>query len=140
MAVVLHSSHVFVIAKTRHEQIDKDVYLFMRYLLLIFAKAPFPIVIFSEFFSLYGGLLHFVFYSNEKTKCSTALSACIFLPLLLCFRGVFPLTSSKPRKCITRAAKRISASIAVRGTTFPISIYSSHTAVTRSMGKRVYRA
>ena len=40
---------------------------------------------------------------------------------------------SKNRTYIIRAAKRISASIAVRDTTFPISIYSSHTAVTRSV-------
>ena len=63
----------------------------------------------------------------KKTKCSTALAsklrlsaplhhtAPIFLPLLFCSGGVFPLTSSKNRTCITRAAKRISASIAVRG-------------------------
>ena len=69
----------------------------------------------------------------KKTKCSTALSAPIFLPLLLCSRGVFPLTSFKNRRCIIYAAKRISASIAVRNTTFPISVYSPHTAVTRSV-------
>ena len=51
----------------------------------------------------------------KKTKCSTALSDPIFLPLLFCSHGVFPLGRSKNRTCITRAAKRISASIAVRG-------------------------
>ena len=71
----------------------------------------------------------------KKTKCSTALSAPIFSPLLFCSSGVFPLNSSKNRVCITRAAKRISASIAVRSTTVPISVYSSHTAVTHSVRK-----
>ena len=51
----------------------------------------------------------------KKTKCSTALSAPIFLSLLLCSGGVFPLGRFKNRTCITRAARRISASIAVRG-------------------------
>jgi len=37
------------------------------------------------------------------------------LPLLFCSRGVFPLNRFKNRTCITRAAKKISASIAVRG-------------------------
>ena len=50
----------------------------------------------------------------KKTKCSTALSAPIFLPLLFCSRGVFPLNRFKNRRCIICAAKRISASIAVR--------------------------
>ena len=31
----------------------------------------------------------------KKTKCSTALSAPIFLPLLFCSRGVFPLNRSQ---------------------------------------------
>ena len=77
---------------------------------------------------------------NTMQRCTsigTALSAPIFLPLLFCSRGVFPLNRSKNRRCITRAAKRISASIAVRNTTVPSSVYSSHTAVTRSVGKRV---
>ena len=39
MAVVLHSSDVFAIAKTRHQQMYTDVYLLMRYLLPIFAKS-----------------------------------------------------------------------------------------------------
>ena len=58
MALVLSSSDVFAIAKTRHQQMYRDVYLLMRYLLLIFAKAPFSLIIFSGFFSLYvyGGL------------------------------------------------------------------------------------
>ena len=54
MALVLSSSDVFAIVKTRHEQIDTDVYLFMRYLLLIFAKAPFSPIIYSSV--SYGGL------------------------------------------------------------------------------------
>ena len=45
---------------------------------------------------------------------------------------------SKNRTCITRAAKRISASIAVRNTTVPISVCFPHTAVTRSVRKRVF--
>ena len=48
MAVVLHSSDVFAIAKTHHQQIDKDVYLFMRYLLLIFAKVLCSIIFFLD--------------------------------------------------------------------------------------------
>ncbi|UTC43015.1 hypothetical protein [Treponema sp. OMZ 857] len=63
----------------------------------------------------------------KKTKCNTALAsklrlsaplhhtAPIFLPLLFCSRGVFPLGRFKNRRCFTRAVKRISASIAVRG-------------------------
>ena len=51
----------------------------------------------------------------KKTKCSTALSAPIFSPLLFCLSGVFPLKRFKNRTCIIRAAKRISAAIAVRG-------------------------
>ena len=74
----------------------------------------------------------------KKTKCSTALSAPIFLPLLLCSRGVFPLGRFKNRRCIICAAKRISASIAVRNTTVPISVYSSYTAVTRPVRKRAF--
>ena len=96
--------------------------------------------------------------TSKKTKCNTALAsklrlstplhytAPIFLPLMLCSRGVFfsvptrtsvvlsrsafcsakraikpvqgctgLITAPKNRTCITRAAKRISASIAVRG-------------------------
>ena len=77
------------------------------YLLLIFAKAPLSAIICSVEFSVsYGGLLHFVFYHHKKTKCSTALSACIFLPLLLYFGGVFTLPLQKPRM-LSQAAKRI---------------------------------
>ena len=90
-----------------------DVYLFMRYLLLICAKAPFSIVIFSGFFSLYGGLLHFVYYYFTETKCSTTLFACIFLPLLFSSGGVFPLPLQKPQMHYTRS-KKDTASIAVR--------------------------
>ena len=87
--------------------------------------------------------------TSKKTKCSTALAsklrlsaplhhtAQIFSPLLFCSRGVFPLGRFKNRRCFIRAVKRISAVIAVRGTTFPISVYPSHTAVTRSVRKRV---
>ena len=42
MAVVLHSSDVFVIAKTRHQQMYTDVYLLMRYLPRLFAKGFLP--------------------------------------------------------------------------------------------------
>ena len=52
---------------------------------------------------------------QRYTSIGTALSAPIFLPLLLFLSGVFPLNRFKNRTCITRAAKRISASIAVRG-------------------------
>ena len=64
--------------------------------------------------------------TSKKTKCSTALAsklrlsdplhhtAPIFLPLLFCSRGVFPLGRFKNLRCIICAAKRISASIAVR--------------------------
>ena len=44
----------------------------------------------------------------------------------------------KNRRCIICAAKRISASIAVRNTTVPISVYSSYTAVTRPVRKRAF--
>ena len=76
--------------------------------------------------------------TSKKTKCSTALSAPIFLPLLFCSRGVFPLNRFKNRRCIICAAKRISASIAVRNTTVPISVYFSYTAVTRPVRKRAF--
>ena len=88
--------------------------MFMRYLLLICAKAPFSIVIFSVWFSFYGGLLHFVYYYFTETKCSTALSACIFLPLLLCSGGVFPLPLQKTRLFYS-SVKKDTTSIAVRG-------------------------
>ena len=65
-------------------------------------KPPFPIVIFSVWFSFYGGLLHFVYYYFTETKCSTALSACIFLPLLLCSGGVFTLPLQKPQMLFDR--------------------------------------
>ena len=52
---------------------------------------------------------------QRYTSIGTALSAPIFLPLLLFLSGVFPLNRSKNRTCVTRAAKRIFASIAVRG-------------------------
>ena len=68
-----------------------DVHLLMRYLLLICAKAPFSIVIFSVWFSFYGGLLHFVYYYFTETKCSTALSACIFLSFLFNPSSASPL-------------------------------------------------
>ena len=73
--------------------------------------------------------------TSKKTKCSTALSAPIFLPLLLCSRGVFPLNRFKNRRCIIYAAKRIFASIAVRGITVPSSVCFPQTAVTRSGGR-----
>ena len=72
---------------------------------------------------------------QRYTSIGTALSASIFSPLLLCSSGVFPLNRSKNRTCITRAAKRISASIAVRNTTVPIFVCFPHTAVTRSVRK-----
>ena len=83
------------------------------HLLLICAKAPFSIIILSLWFSFYGGLLHFVYYYFTETKCSTALSACIFLPLLLCSGGVFPLPLQKPRLFYS-SVKKDTASIAVR--------------------------
>ena len=117
------------------------------YLLRLFSKGfvfPLPIVsgktsgkvfLFNKQFSLADCCILFTI-TIKKTKCSTALSAPIFLPLLFCSRGVFPLNRFKNRTCITRAAKRISASIAVRNTTVPSSVYSSHTAVTRSVGSK----
>ena len=122
------------------------------YLLRLFSKGfvfPLPariavsgktsgvVFLFNKQFSLADCCILFTI-TIKKTKCSTALSAPIFLPLLFCSRGVFPLGRFKNRTCITRAAKRISASIAVRGTTFPISVCFSHTAVTRSVRKREY--
>ena len=106
-----------------------DVYLLMRYLLLICAKAPFSIIILSVWFSFYGGLLHFVYYYFTETKCSTALSACIFLPLLLCSGGVFPLPLQKPQMHYTRS-KKDTASIAVRRNLSMYMYESPHTAGT----------
>ena len=118
------------------------------YLLRLFSKGfvfPLPIVsgktsgavfLFNEQFSLADcRYLCTINTMQRYTSIGTALSAPIFLPLLFCSRGVFPLKRSKNRTCITRAAKRISASIAVRNTTVPISVYSSHTAVTHSVRK-----
>ena len=96
------------------------------YLLRLFSKGivfPLPIVsgktsgvvfLFNKQFSLADCCILFTI-TSKKTKCSTALSAPIFLPLLLFLSGVFPLNRSKNRTCVTRAAKRIFASIAVRG-------------------------
>ena len=41
----------------------------------------------------------------KKTKCSTALSASIFLSLLFCLSGVFPLGRFKNRRCFTCGKK-----------------------------------
>ena len=62
----------------------------------------------------------------KKTKCSTALSAPIFLSLLFCSGGVFPLNRFKNRRCIICAAKRISASIAVRGILPSLFLFIPH--------------
>ena len=44
--------------------------------------------------------------TSKKTKCSTALSAPIFSPLLFCLSGVFPLgRSKKPHLHYTRGKK-----------------------------------
>ena len=99
------------------------------HLLLICAKDPFSLIIFSGFFSLYGGLLHFVYYYFTETKCSTALFACIFLPLLLCSGGVFPLPLQKPQMHYTRS-KKDTASIAVRRSFLHMYLCSPHTAGT----------
>ena len=72
---------------------------------------------------------------QRYASIGTALSAPIFSPLLFCLSGVFPLGRFKNRTCITRAAKRISASIAVRGITVPSSVCFPQTAVTRSGGR-----
>jgi len=53
--------------------------------------------------------LQYIFHPTA----ATALSACIFLPLLLCSGGVFPLTLQKPQMHYTRS-KKDTASIAVR--------------------------
>ena len=99
------------------------------YLLRLFSKGtvfPLPAIpavsgktsgivfLFNKQFSLADCCILFTI-TSKKTKCSTALSAPIFLPLLLCSHGVFPLNRFKNRTCIICAAKRISASIAVRG-------------------------
>ena len=47
-------------------------------------------------------------------RAATALFACIFLPLLLCSGGVFPLPLQKPRLFYS-SVKKDTASIAVRG-------------------------
>ena len=119
------------------------------YLLRLFSKGfvfPLPTVsgktsgkvfLFNKQFSLADCCILFTI-TIKKTKCSTALSAPIFLPLLLCSRGVFPLNRFKNRRCIIYAAKRIFASIAVRGITVPSSVCFPQTAVTRSVGKRVF--
>jgi len=99
------------------------------YLLLICAKVLCSLIIFSGFFSLYGGLLHFVYYYFTETKCSTALSACIFLPLLLCSGGVFTLMLQKPQMHYTRS-KKDTTSIAVRKQPSLIYVRIPHTAVT----------
>ena len=90
--------------------------------------------LFNKQFSLADCCILFTI-TSKKTKCSTALSAPIFLPLLLCSRGVFPLNRFKNRRCIIYAAKRIFASIAVRGITVPSSVCFPQTAVTRSGGR-----
>ena len=61
--------------------------------------------LFNKQFSLADCCILFTI-TIKKTKCSTALSAPIFLPLLLCSRGVFPLGRSKNRRCIICAAKK----------------------------------
>ena len=104
---------------------------------IVSGKTSGAVFLFNKQFSLADCCILFTI-TSKKTKCSTALSAPIFLPLLFCSRGVFPLGRFKNRTCIIRAAKRISASIAVRETTFPISVCFSHTAVTRSVRKREY--
>ena len=77
----------------------------------------------------YGGLLHFVYYYFTETKCSTALFASIFLPLLLCSGGVFTLSLQKPHM-VSQAAKRIPLqSLSV--STLPYTCtHLPHTAVT----------
>ena len=101
---------------------------------IVSGKTSGKVFLFNKQFSLADCCILFTI-TIKKTKCSTALSAPIFLPLLFCSRGVFPLNRFKNRRCIIYAAKRISASIAVRNTTVPISVYSSHTAVTHSVRK-----
>ena len=61
----------------------------------MFAKAPFSIVIFSVWFSFYGGLLHFVYYYFTETKCYTALFACIFLSFLFNPSSASPLVEDR---------------------------------------------
>ena len=77
-------------------------------------KTSGKVFLFNKQFSLADCCILFTI-TSKKTKCSTALSAPIFLPLLFCSSGVFPLNRFKNRTCITRTPKRISASIAVRG-------------------------
>ena len=86
----------------------------VRFLKRLSGKTSGTVFLFNKHLSLADCCILFTI-TIKKTKCSTALSAPIFLPLLLFLSGVFPLNRFKNRTCITRAAKRISASIAVRG-------------------------
>ena len=82
-----------------------------------------------------------VFFS-VPTRTSVVLSRSTFCSAKRAIKPVQGctglITAPKNRRYITRAAKRTSATIAARGTTFPISVYSSHTAATRSVRKRVF--
>ena len=77
--------------------------------------------------------LNYEFFSGKTRPCSTP-------PDILSVHK-FDISPNLCSSVVLRtynAWKWISASIAVRDTTFPISVYSSHTAVTRSMRKRVF--
>ena len=115
MAVVLHSSDVFVIAKTRHQQMYTDVHLLMRYLPLIFAKAPFSPIIYSSV--SYGGL---------------ACRHRAFRSYLFVFPAHFPQCFSSRRRLLLffLKDKKDTASIAVRGNFSYTCTHLSHTAVT----------
>jgi len=85
---------------------------------------------FQELFFLDSSLFMFM----ADWRAATALFACIFLPLLLCSGGVFPLPLQKPRLFYS-SVKKDTASIAVRRI-FSIYMYESpHTAVTGYGGK-----
>ena len=64
---------------------------------------------FHQLFVLYD-----FFSLTADWRAATALSACIFLPLLLCSGGVFTLSLQKPH-LLYSSAKKDTASIAVRG-------------------------
>ncbi|AIW89621.1 hypothetical protein JO41_07300 [Treponema sp. OMZ 838] len=99
------------------------------YLLRLFSKGtvfPLPIVSGKTSGTVFLAILIVMLLADCRYLCTintmqrytsigTALSAPIFSPLLFCSRGVFPLKRFKNRTCIIRAAKRIPASIAVRG-------------------------
>jgi len=73
--------------------------------------------------------LYDFFSLTADWRAATALSACIFLPLLLCSGGVFTLSLQKPQM-LSQAAKRIPLqSLSVSDLPY-ICTHPPHTAVT----------